>query len=110
MLPEVAFSWNFHQNFDSFIHAEFSINQKMESTIILYIENTCIVLDDQQFLFLVGTLLFVLMPFMKSATVGWNWFYITTTIEPRFMELQVMERNHFTGQDCLVRGYASQMY
>ena len=38
VLPEMAFSWNFHQNFDSFIHAEFSINQNMESTIILYIE------------------------------------------------------------------------
>ena len=35
VLPDVAFSWNFHQNFDMFIHAEFSINQKMESTIIL---------------------------------------------------------------------------
>ena len=40
MLPEVAFSWNFHQNFDTFIHAEFSINQKMEKAIIFYIENT----------------------------------------------------------------------
>ena len=39
VLPEVAFSCNFHQNFDSFIHYEFLINQKMESTIILYIEN-----------------------------------------------------------------------
>ena len=34
VLPEVAFSWNFHQNFDTFIHAEFSINQKMKTTII----------------------------------------------------------------------------
>ena len=34
VLPEVTFSQNFHQNFDSFIHAEFLINQKMESTII----------------------------------------------------------------------------
>ena len=40
VLPVVAFSWNFHQNFDTFIHAEFSINQKMESAIILCIENT----------------------------------------------------------------------
>ena len=40
VLPEVAFSWNFHQNFDRSIHAEFSINQKIESTIIIYIENT----------------------------------------------------------------------
>ena len=40
VLPEVAFSWNFHQNFDTFIHAKFSINQKMESIIILCIENT----------------------------------------------------------------------
>ena len=40
VLPEMAFSWNFHQNFDRFIHAEFSIDRKMESTIILYIENT----------------------------------------------------------------------
>ena len=34
VLPEVAISRNFHQNFDKFIDAEFSINQKMESTII----------------------------------------------------------------------------
>ena len=40
VLPEVAFSQNFYQNFHSFIHAEFSINQKMESTITPYIENT----------------------------------------------------------------------
>ena len=35
VLPEMAFSKNFHQNFDRFIHAEFLTNQKMESTIIL---------------------------------------------------------------------------
>ena len=35
VLPKVTFSQNFHQNFDMFIHAEVSINQKMESTIIL---------------------------------------------------------------------------
>ena len=35
VLPEVAISRSFHQNFGRFIHAEFSINQKMESTIIL---------------------------------------------------------------------------
>ena len=40
VLPEVTFSQILHQNFDMFIHAEFSINQEMESTIILYIENT----------------------------------------------------------------------
>ena len=34
VLPEVTFSQNFQQNFDMFIHTEFSINQKMESTII----------------------------------------------------------------------------
>ena len=34
VLPEVTFLWNFHQNFDTFIHAEFSINQKMKTTII----------------------------------------------------------------------------
>ena len=34
LLPEVAISRNFHQNFDMFIHFEFSINQEMESTII----------------------------------------------------------------------------
>ena len=34
VLPKVTFSQNFHQNFDMFIHAEFLINQKIESTII----------------------------------------------------------------------------
>ena len=34
VLPEVAISRIFHQNFDMFIHAEFSINQKIESTVI----------------------------------------------------------------------------
>ena len=32
VLPDLAFSENFHQNFDGFIHDEFSINQKMEGT------------------------------------------------------------------------------
>ena len=34
VLPEVTISRNFHQNFDKIIHAEFWINQKMDSTII----------------------------------------------------------------------------
>ena len=35
VLPEVAISRNCHHNFDRFIQPEFSINQKMESTIML---------------------------------------------------------------------------
>ena len=34
VLPEVAYSQNFHKEFDIFIHAEYFINEKMESTII----------------------------------------------------------------------------
>ena len=34
MLPEMAISRNIHQNFDRFIRAEFSFNQKIERTII----------------------------------------------------------------------------
>ena len=34
VLPEVTFSQNVQQNFDMFIHAEFTINQKMETTFI----------------------------------------------------------------------------
>ena len=34
VLTELTFSQNFHQNFDMFIYAEFSINQKMGSSII----------------------------------------------------------------------------
>ena len=51
VLTEVNFSQNFHQNFDMFIDADFSINQKMESTIILLIENITLYLMISHFYF-----------------------------------------------------------
>ena len=42
VLPEVAFSWNFGQNFDWLLHAKYSINQKIKSTIMLNTKNTIV--------------------------------------------------------------------
>ena len=48
VLPEVAFTWNFGRKFDPFLHAKYSINQKIKSTIILYTENITLYPEHEQ--------------------------------------------------------------
>ena len=42
VLPEVAFSWNFGRKFDRLLHAKYSINQKIKSTIMFKTKNTIV--------------------------------------------------------------------
>ena len=57
VLPEVAFTWNFGRKFDRFLHGKYSINRKIKSTIIFYMENATLNQMISHFDFLVGTLL-----------------------------------------------------
>ena len=60
VLPEVAFSWNFGRKFNRSLHAKYSINQKIKSTIIFDMENATLYQMIIHFDFLLGTLLSVL--------------------------------------------------